>query len=129
MKLHEPTGRAKHDGAVGGRIAGPVVAALIYLVPSGLHEVPDMGHRPAVAAWMALWWFTEAVPMTWTAMLPVVLIPALGVFGTGSVLAAVGRSAQPFVDPYTFLTPGCPHEGPLSRSRQVKRKRMRRTKR
>ncbi|WNG44435.1 DASS family sodium-coupled anion symporter [Archangium minus] len=93
-----------------GRIAGPGVAALIYLVPSGLHEIPDMGHRPAaaaaVAAWMALWWFTEAVPMAWTALLPVVLFPALGVFGTDSVVAAVGRSALPFVDPYIFLFMG-----------------------
>ncbi len=93
-----------------GRIAGPVVAALIYWVPSGLHTIPGLGHRPAaaaaVAAWMALWWFTEAFPMGWTALLPLVLFPALGVFDTPSVVTAVGRAAQPFVDPYIFLFMG-----------------------
>jgi sodium-dependent dicarboxylate transporter 2/3/5 len=93
-----------------GRIAGPVVAALVYFIPSGLHTIEGMGHRPAaaaaVAAWMALWWFTEAIPMGWTALLPLVLFPALGVFGDKSVVAAVGSSAQPFVDPYIFLFMG-----------------------
>lgn len=93
-----------------GRVAGPAVAALVYLVPSGLHAIPGMGHRPAaaaaVAAWMAVWWFTEAIPMGWTALLPLALFPALGVFGTPGVLEAVGRSALPFVDPYIFLFMG-----------------------
>ncbi|MFP2933972.1 SLC13 family permease, partial [Pyxidicoccus sp. 3LG] len=93
-----------------GRFAGPAVAALVYLVPSGLHAIPGMGHRPAaaaaVAAWMAVWWFTEAFPMGWTALLPLALFPALGVFGDGGALVAVGRSAQPFLDPYIFLFMG-----------------------
>lgn len=93
-----------------GRFAGPAVAALVYFIPSGLHAIPGAGHRPAaaaaVAAWMALWWFTEAVPMGWTALLPLVLFPALGVFGDKGVVAAVGHSAQPFVDPYIFLFMG-----------------------
>jgi sodium-dependent dicarboxylate transporter 2/3/5 len=44
--------------------------------------------------------------MGWTALLPLALFPALGVFGDGGVLTAVGRSAQPFVDPYIFLFMG-----------------------
>ena len=93
-----------------GRFAGPAVAALVYFIPSGLHAIPGMGHRPAaaaaVAAWMAVWWFSEAIPMGWTALLPLALFPALGVFGDGGVLTAVSRSAQPFVDPYIFLFMG-----------------------
>ena len=90
-----------------GLLAGPLAAAALLLVPSGLHQVAGQGHRPAaaaaVAAWMALWWFTEAVPMAWTALLPLVLFPLLGVFDAPGPLAAVGRSAAPFVDPYIFL--------------------------
>jgi sodium-dependent dicarboxylate transporter 2/3/5 len=90
-----------------GLLAGPLAATVLLLVPSGLHEVPGAGHRPAaaaaVAAWMALWWFTEAVPMAWTGLLPLVLFPALGVFDTHSVPSAVGRAALPYVDPYIFL--------------------------
>ncbi|HZH74530.1 MAG TPA: hypothetical protein VEY88_00770, partial [Archangium sp.] len=69
-------------------------AAALLLVPSGLHTVAGQGHRPAaaaaVAAWMALWWFTEAVPMAWTALLPLLLFPALDVFDVGIPTAAVG---------------------------------------
>jgi solute carrier family 13 (sodium-dependent dicarboxylate transporter), member 2/3/5 len=90
-----------------GLLAGPLAAAALLLIPSGLHEVPDMGHRPAaaaaVAAWMALWWFTEAVPIAWTALLPLVLFPALGLFGVHGLPAAMGRAALPYVDPYIFL--------------------------
>ncbi len=90
-----------------GLLAGPLAAAALLLIPSGLHTVPSMGHRPAaaaaVAAWMALWWFTEAVPMAWTALLPLVLFPALGVFDTSGLPASLGRAALPYVDPYIFL--------------------------
>ncbi|OJH37814.1 SLC13 family permease [Cystobacter ferrugineus] len=90
-----------------GLLAGPLAAAALLLIPSGLHEVPGAGHRPAaaaaVAAWMALWWFTEAVPMAWTSLLPLVLFPSLGVFGVRGLPSAVGRSALPYVDPYIFL--------------------------
>ncbi|MFY0570609.1 SLC13 family permease [Archangium lansingense] len=90
-----------------GLLAGPLAAAALLLIPSGLHAVPGMGHRPAaaaaVAAWMALWWFTEAVPMAWTALLPLVLFPALGVFDTNGLPASLGRTALPYVDPYIFL--------------------------
>ncbi len=90
-----------------GLLAGPLAAAALLLLPSGLHTVPGQGHRPAaaaaVAAWMAVWWFTEAVPMAWTALLPLVLFPALGVFAVEGLPAAVGRSALPYVDPYIFL--------------------------
>jgi sodium-dependent dicarboxylate transporter 2/3/5 len=90
-----------------GLLAGPLAAAALLLIPSGLHAVPGMGHRPAaaaaVAAWMALWWFTEAIPMGWTALLPLVLFPALGVFDVAGLPAALGRSALPYVDPYIGL--------------------------
>ncbi len=90
-----------------GLVAGPLVAALLLWVPSGLHDIPGMGHRPAaaaaVAAWMALWWFTEAIPMAWTSLLPLGLFPLLGVFDGPSVLGRVGSAAAPYVDPYIFL--------------------------
>ena len=93
-----------------GLVGGPVVAALVLLVPSGLHGIEGMGHRPAaaaaVAAWMAIWWFTEAVPMAWTSVLPIALFPVLGVYGGKSVVADVGRAAAPFMDPYIFLFMG-----------------------
>jgi solute carrier family 13 (sodium-dependent dicarboxylate transporter), member 2/3/5 len=90
--------------------AGPLAAALLLLIPSGLHQIPGMEHRPAaaaaVAAWMAIWWFTEAIPIAWTSLLPVVLFPLLGVYGGESVPGDVGQAVAPFVDPYIFLFMG-----------------------
>lgn len=89
-----------------GLLLGPLAAAAVYLLPSGLHALPGMGDRPAaaaaVAAWMAVWWFTEALPMGLTSLLPLALFPLLGVFGPGP-LQGVARSAAPFVDAYIFL--------------------------
>jgi sodium-dependent dicarboxylate transporter 2/3/5 len=92
-----------------GLALGAVVFAVLALVPSGLHQVEGHGHRPAyaaaAAALMAAWWFTEALPIAWTACLPLLLYPALGVFGTG-LGGDLWRSASPFADAYIFLFMG-----------------------
>lgn len=79
----------------------------ILLIPSGLHDLPGMGHRPAfaaaVAVLMAAWWFTEALPIALTACLPILLFPIGGVFGTGSLVHDSLRATEPFVDAYIFL--------------------------
>lgn len=89
-----------------GLAAGPVTAALVAFVPSGLHRLPGLGDRPAYAAavalWMVLWWFTEAVPIAVTACLPIVLFPALGVFGRG-IMGDTRLALEPYVDAYIFL--------------------------
>ncbi|MEW5851625.1 MAG: DASS family sodium-coupled anion symporter [Myxococcota bacterium] len=92
-----------------GRVAGVLVFLGVAFIPSGLHQLEGFGRRPAyaaaVAAWMAVWWLTEAVPIALTACLPLVAFPLLGVFGKGfggDVMAA----AEPFVDPYIFLFMG-----------------------
>ena len=98
----EPAQRVKWPGLFLGLFAFGVLA----LVPSGLHRIEGFGHRPAYAAGvallMAIWWFTEALPMAWTACAPLVLFPVLDVFGKGLPGSAV-RSALPYVDPYIFL--------------------------
>ncbi len=103
----EHTGRTRTQRV--GLALGPLVAAAVYLLPSGLHALAGLGDRPAaaaaVAAWMAVWWFTEALPMALTSLLPLALFPLLGVFG-GGPLQGVARSAAPFVDPYIFLFMG-----------------------
>jgi len=89
-----------------GLVAGLTAFLLIAFVPSGLHRLPGLGSRPAyaaaVAAMMAIWWFSEALPIWVTACAPLVLFPLFGVFGKGFV-ADAKRSAEPFVDAYIFL--------------------------
>ena len=83
--------------------------SLTALVDSPLHHQPEMGSRPAmavaVASLMAIWWLTEAVPIYWTACLPVVLFPATGVFG-GGLSSGLAASISPYFDPYIFLFAG-----------------------
>jgi sodium-dependent dicarboxylate transporter 2/3/5 len=42
----------------------------------------------AVAALMAVWWITEAIPIPATALLPVALFPTLGIMGSSDVTAS-----------------------------------------
>lgn len=89
-----------------GLVAGPVAFSLIAFVPSGLHRIPGLGDRPAyaaaVASLMAVWWFTEAVPIAVTACVPLLLFPLFGVFGGGFV-SDTKRAVSPFTDAYIFL--------------------------
>lgn len=82
-----------------GAIGGPVLAAAILLAgpPSG---VPPAAWRAlAVLAWMVTWWVLQPVPLAVTALLPLVLFPALG------VLDPV-ESAAPYASPVVFLLLG-----------------------
>ncbi|MEZ4309342.1 MAG: SLC13 family permease [Polyangiaceae bacterium] len=74
--------------------------------PQELVEIPGAGRRPAyaaaTAALMAVLWLFEALPIAWTACLPLALYPALGVFGEG-VIGDAKKAAAPFTDAYIFL--------------------------
>jgi solute carrier family 13 (sodium-dependent dicarboxylate transporter), member 2/3/5 len=79
--------RANH-GRMMVLAAGPLVAfALIFLYrPDPGH--PEIGFTLAVAAWMAIWWITEAVPLAITSLLPVALFPLLGIMDGQTVSSA-----------------------------------------
>jgi solute carrier family 13 (sodium-dependent dicarboxylate transporter), member 2/3/5 len=89
--------------------AGLLAYALIAFLDSPLKHQGELGDRPAYAAaataLMAIWWLTEAVPIYVTALVPVVLFPATGVFG-GDFANNVKESLLPYVDGYIFLFMG-----------------------
>ncbi len=58
-------------------IAGPVLALLIVLIFDLVPGNRATTYTAAVAAWMAVWWLFEAIPLAATAILPVVLFPML----------------------------------------------------
>lgn len=69
-----------------GLFAGPIVAALAYAwLPAGYTTadgtVLALAHparaTASLAAWMAVWWMTEAIPIYVTALMPVALLPLL----------------------------------------------------
>jgi len=92
-----------------GISAGLIAFLAIAFTPNALHTIPGQGHRPAyaagVTALMAIWWLTEAVPIAITACAPLVLYPALGVFGKG-LAGDIARATEPFWDAYIFLFMG-----------------------
>ena len=60
---------------------GPAVFLFLRLLaPGGLD--PAAASVLGVAAWMAVWWISECLPLAVTALLPIVLFPLLGVVST-----------------------------------------------
>lgn len=88
-----------------GLPAGPLLAAVCFLLLPTEYSSADGQVLPfgvdgrttlAVMVWMATWWLTEAVELSVTALLPLVLFPALGV-------ASIGEAAAPYANPLIFL--------------------------
>jgi len=70
-----------------GLLAGPL-AAMVLLVLFDLDPGnPVVTRTAAVAALMAIWWITEAIPIPATALLPVGLFPLLGIMSGRTVAA------------------------------------------
>jgi solute carrier family 13 (sodium-dependent dicarboxylate transporter), member 2/3/5 len=70
-----------------GLILGPVLFLTLLFMP-----IPGLSTEArevlGLAAWMAAWWFSEAIPIPATALLPLVVYPLLG----SSELSGVGQS-------------------------------------
>ena len=76
-------------------IAGPAAyLALLLLAPNTLE--PGARHVLGLAAWMALWWVTEPVPLAATSLLPAALLPTLGVSSARDAVA-------PYANELVFL--------------------------
>jgi sodium-dependent dicarboxylate transporter 2/3/5 len=81
----------------GLRAAGPVAALLVWTAMAGAEGLsPDARWVAAVATLMAVWWMTEAIPLSATSLLPVVLIPML-------TERTVAQATAPYASPIVFL--------------------------
>jgi sodium-dependent dicarboxylate transporter 2/3/5 len=82
-----------------GFVAGPLIfIILIFLIPR--HFISPDAHKVlAIAAWMIVWWVTEAVPIPVTALLPLVAFPYMGVM-------KMSDAASPYANPIIFLFMG-----------------------
>jgi sodium-dependent dicarboxylate transporter 2/3/5 len=81
----------------GLRAAGPAGAALVWLLLGGSEGLsPDARWVAAIATLMAIWWMTEAIPLSATALLPIVLIPML-------TERTVGEATAPYASSIVFL--------------------------
>jgi len=68
-----------------GTWLGPVHAVALLLFADLEPGRPEVTAMAAVAAWMAIWWMTEAVPLAVTALLPVALYPLLGIMSSKAI--------------------------------------------
>lgn len=69
-----------------GLLLGPLAFALILIFGDGM-----MNSVLAIAAWMVIWWISETVSISVTALLPIVLFPLTGVFDISVVTAYYGH--------------------------------------
>jgi solute carrier family 13 (sodium-dependent dicarboxylate transporter), member 2/3/5 len=73
------------------------LAILIIPAPESLD--PVAWRTLAVAFLMASWWITEAIPIAVTSLLPIVLLPVLGI-------QSISQSTTPYANPLIFLFMG-----------------------
>lgn len=82
-------------GRIAALLGGPVAfLALRILAPGGLD--PIAASVLGAAAWMAIWWISECLPLAVTALLPIALFPLLGV-------ATIRAAASQFANEIVFL--------------------------
>lgn len=77
-------------------VLGPLLAAVIYFGFDLMPGSPMVTKMAAVTVWMAVWWLTEVVHLAVTALLPIVLLPVLGI-------ADSKTTAFQYMDPIIFL--------------------------
>lgn len=71
-----------------------LVATLSLPAPGSMNE--EAWAALGLMLLMATWWSTEAIPIPATALLPIVLVPALG-------LGTIGQATAPYANPIIFL--------------------------
>lgn len=82
-----------------GLVLGPALLLWIVLRPAPEGMSPEAWRVTALAALMAVWWATEAIPIAATSLLPLALLPAFGVMPVDAV-------AAPYANPVIFLFMG-----------------------
>ncbi len=105
--MHRPS-RLRSTVQWVGLIAGPALALFAYAVlphdyvdAEGTTAILTTGGRAtlAVMAWMAVWWLTEAIDISATALLPLAAFPLLGI-------ADMTTAAAPYAHELIFLFMG-----------------------
>jgi len=82
-----------------GRIAGPLAFILLYFFVEASGLAPEGKLMLGLTLWMAIWWITEAVPIAGTALLPLVVLPLLGVL-------SIKQVSSNYMDPTVLLYMG-----------------------
>ena len=73
-----------------GLISGPLLFFIFTNIPNLIPENENANGVIAVALWMVIWWITEAVSISVTALLPLVLFPVMNIMPITEVGANYG---------------------------------------
>ncbi len=82
-----------------GLALGPLLFVLLLLIPAPFSMPPAAWKVALLTLWMALWWMTETVPIAITALLPLLLLPLLGVM-------PVAQTSAPYANHLIFMFMG-----------------------
>lgn len=72
-----------------GLLLGPIIFLILYNFPTTLISAAA-DEVVAIAAWMIIWWVTEAVSISITALIPLTFFPLLGIADIKTVAASYG---------------------------------------
>jgi len=74
-----------------GLVLGPLlfILTLIFFHPQGLSK--EANAVLATTLWIAVWWISEAIPISVTALLPIVLFPLTGALSLKATTASFGH--------------------------------------
>ncbi len=78
---------------------GPLVFVLFFFLDKPVSLTAEAWGVVAIVGLMAVWWATEAIPVPATSMLPLVLLPMMGV-------SSAREASNPYTDPVIFLLLG-----------------------
>ncbi|GGC74187.1 SLC13 family permease [Marinobacter halophilus] len=96
----QPAAEHNKQGLPRSQVIGLILGAFFLLVTWIVPAPETMGQEAWAALGlmmlMATWWSTEAIPIPATALLPIVLVPALG-------LGTIGQATSPYANPIIFL--------------------------
>lgn len=70
-----------------GMVIGPSLFFLILFYPTPAEMSESAKIVLAISVWMIIWWITEAIPVYATALLPIGLIPAMGILSVDKIAA------------------------------------------
>ena len=80
-----------------GLALGPALFVLLLAVENRQEAMPPEAWRvAAIGIWMAIWWATEAIPVSATALLPIVAFAPLDI-------ATIREAAEPYANPIIYL--------------------------
>ena len=73
-------------------ILGPLLAIIVFFLPAPEGMTAEAWRLVALATWMVVWWLGEAVPIPATALLPIPMMPLLGIAEMKPVAANYGHT-------------------------------------